>query len=140
MLLQPRKCQQALPAAPSFPCHRGYQQLLPVGGFDPAYFEGATAILAQVRGFCTTAHAWPVWPLSSSVMCSLGWGGTGPPGENPSVLAPDPAHRASPVPAKHDCNDCSLRPAALRILFLLQACGFDFPACKPGEAIKTGGR
>ncbi len=49
MHLQPRKCQQALPAAPSFPCHRGYQQLLPVGGFDPAYFEGATAILAQVR-------------------------------------------------------------------------------------------
>jgi hypothetical protein len=26
---------------------RGYQQLLPIGGFDPAYFEGATAILAE---------------------------------------------------------------------------------------------
>lgn len=26
---------------------RDYQQLLPIGGFSPAYFEGATAILAQ---------------------------------------------------------------------------------------------
>jgi hypothetical protein len=30
---------------------RGYQQLLPIGGFDPAYFEGATAILAEACNF-----------------------------------------------------------------------------------------
>lgn len=44
--LSPRaKCPCARPPPP--PCS-GYQQLLPVGGFDPAYFEGATAILAEV--------------------------------------------------------------------------------------------
>ena len=30
---------------------RGYQQILPIGGYDAAYFEGATSILAQACGF-----------------------------------------------------------------------------------------
>lgn len=32
--------------AANCPCLPGYQQLLPIGGFAPAYFEGATYILA----------------------------------------------------------------------------------------------
>ena len=36
------------PVPARLPLCSGYQQLLPVGGFDPAYFEGATAILAEV--------------------------------------------------------------------------------------------
>jgi len=30
---------------------RAYKQILPIGGFSPAYFEGATSILAQACGF-----------------------------------------------------------------------------------------
>ncbi|EFN60183.1 hypothetical protein CHLNCDRAFT_133696 [Chlorella variabilis] len=45
-------CQELRPFADGrCPCDAGYQQLLPIGGFDPAYFEGATAILAQACGF-----------------------------------------------------------------------------------------
>ena len=35
-----------LPVRLPCPACSGYQQLLPIGGFDPAYFEGATYILA----------------------------------------------------------------------------------------------
>ncbi|KAL4421912.1 hypothetical protein ABPG77_005196 [Micractinium sp. CCAP 211/92] len=41
-------CDALLPYVKSrCPCDKDYQQLLPIGGFSPAYFEGATAILAQ---------------------------------------------------------------------------------------------
>ncbi|KAI3429893.1 hypothetical protein D9Q98_010204 [Chlorella vulgaris] len=32
------------------PCDADFQQLLPIGGFSPLYFEGATAILAAACG------------------------------------------------------------------------------------------
>ncbi|KAL4437439.1 hypothetical protein ABPG75_004578 [Micractinium tetrahymenae] len=44
-------CDALLPYVQSrCPCDLDYQQLLPIGGFSPAYFEGATAILAQACG------------------------------------------------------------------------------------------
>jgi hypothetical protein len=46
-LPSPNCCEQLKPYTDArCPCLPGYQQILPIGGFDKAYFEGATTILA----------------------------------------------------------------------------------------------
>jgi len=46
-LPSPNCCEQIKPFADArCVCLPGYQQILPIGGFDPAYFEGSTTIMA----------------------------------------------------------------------------------------------
>ena len=65
------------------PCLPGYQQILPIGGFDKAYFEGATNILALS---CRI----PFPPCKDSTNSTASANSTAtatPPGQEPAAVA-----------------------------------------------------
>lgn len=66
------------------PCLPGYQQILPIGGFDKAYFEGATNILALA---CRIPFPPCKDNANSTAAATNSTAAATPPGQEPAAVA-----------------------------------------------------